>query len=87
MRFEDTDRAYSGRSQLVGRDQIVFLHGGTLARYDLKTKKPVWSQELVTQQQIDDMIKAANEAEAQDECEGTGGYHASPQPATRSPGR
>ena len=49
VRFADDDRAYSGGSQLVGEDQIVFLHGGTLARYDLKTKKPVWSQELVTQ--------------------------------------
>ena len=49
VRFEDTDRAYAGASQLVGKDQIVFLHGGTLARYDLKTKKQIWSQELVHQ--------------------------------------
>ena len=74
VRFEDTDRAYSGRSQLVGRDQIVFLHGGTLARYDLKTKKPVWSQELVTQTQIDTEIKAEADAEARMNAEATGGY-------------
>ncbi|HEX4349421.1 MAG TPA: hypothetical protein VH251_03500, partial [Verrucomicrobiae bacterium] len=43
VRFEDDNRGYYGSSQLVGKDQMVFLHGGTLARYDLKTKKPVWS--------------------------------------------
>jgi len=64
VRFEDTDRGYYGHSQLVGRDQLVFLHGGTLARYDLKTKKPVWSQELITKRQIDDLIKAADEEQA-----------------------
>ena len=71
VRFEDTDRGYSGRAQLVGQDQLVFLHGGTLARYDLKTKKPVWSQELITKQQIDDRIKAANDEQARMN-EGTG---------------
>jgi hypothetical protein len=55
----------------VGQDQIVFLHGGTLARYNLKTKQPVWSQELITKQQIDDRIKAANAEQAR-ENEGTG---------------
>ncbi len=64
VRFEDTDRAYSGQSHLVGKDQIIFLHGGTLARYDLKTKKPVWSQELITKQQFADAVKAGNEADA-----------------------
>ncbi len=58
VRFADDNRAYSGGSQLAGEDQIVFLHGGTLARYDLKTKKQVWSQELISQQQIDDVVKA-----------------------------
>ena len=64
VRFDDDNRGYYGSSQLVGKDQMVFLHGGTLARYDLKTKKPVWSQELVTKQQIDDLIKAQNEEQA-----------------------
>jgi hypothetical protein len=45
VRFEDS--AYSGQSRLCGQNQIVFLHGCTLARHDLKTKKPVWSRELV----------------------------------------
>jgi hypothetical protein len=73
VRFEDADRGYFGRSQLVGKDRIVFLHGWTLARYDLKTKKPVWSLDLVTKRQIDDAIKAANDEDAQMN-EGTG-YH------------
>jgi hypothetical protein len=63
-RFEDTDRGYFGRAQLVGRDQLVALHGGTLARYDLKDKKTVWSQELISKQQIEAGIKAANEMQA-----------------------
>jgi hypothetical protein len=57
LRFDDPDRAYAGASQLAGQDQIVFLHGGTLARYDLKTKKPAWSLELITKDQIADVVK------------------------------
>jgi hypothetical protein len=48
------DRAYSGEVRLCGTNQIVFLHGGTLARYDLKSKKEIWSHELITRQQIAD---------------------------------
>ena len=86
VRFEDNDRAYSGRSQLVGKDQIVFLHGGTLARYDLKTKKQIWSQELVTKQQIDDVIKAEDDMEARLDAENPGRYrhHRLPQDIERS---
>ncbi len=32
VRFDDMDRGYFGSTRLVGKDQIVFLHGGTLAR-------------------------------------------------------
>jgi hypothetical protein len=64
VRFEDNDRGYYGRAQLVGKDQLVYLHGGTLARCDLKTKKSLWSLELITQPQIADAIKAANEEDA-----------------------
>ncbi len=74
VRFEDTDRAYSGKSQLVGKDQLVFLHGGTLARCDLKAKKEIWSQELVTKQQIDDVVKMENDAEARLSAENADGY-------------
>ena len=47
------DRAVVGQSRSVAPDQLVFLHGATFARYDLKTKKPVWSHELFTQSDVD----------------------------------
>ncbi|HSY20048.1 MAG TPA: PQQ-binding-like beta-propeller repeat protein [Candidatus Acidoferrales bacterium] len=72
VRFADDDRAYAGKTQLVGKDQLVFLHGGTLARYDLKAKKQVWSLELITKEQIAAVVKAENEASAR-ASEG-GGY-------------
>ena len=64
VRFDDTDRAYAGASQLAGQDQIIFLHGGTLARYDLKTKKSVWSLELITKEQIAGIVKMENDLRA-----------------------
>ena len=64
LRFPDENRAYAGGAQLVGKDQIVFLHGGTLARYDLKTQKPVWSQELITEAQVTAAVKAESDAVA-----------------------
>jgi hypothetical protein len=63
--FADDDRAYAGGAQLVGPDQIVFLHGSTLARYDLKTKDKIWSQELITPDQIAAVVKEEDEARAQ----------------------
>jgi len=74
LRFADDDRGYYGRMQVVGKDQVVFLHGGTLARYDMKTQKPVWSLELITKQQIDAAIKAASDAQARAAAEHAGGY-------------
>jgi hypothetical protein len=65
VRFED-DRAHSGRSQLVGKDQIVFLHGGLLARYDLKTKKQIWSQQLVTPEQVAAEVKREDDESARE---------------------
>jgi len=50
VRFEKP--AYSGGSFLCGPEQIVFLHGGTLARHDLRQKKEVWSVELIDQKTI-----------------------------------
>ena len=73
--FEDTDRAYYGASQLTGKDQLVFLHGGTLARCDLKTKKQIWSQQLITPQQIADVVKVENDLEARRDAESASGYH------------
>ncbi|HYG36665.1 MAG TPA: hypothetical protein VEC99_17860, partial [Clostridia bacterium] len=53
--------SYSGQSAICGQqgDQIVFLHGGTLARHDMKLKKAIWSRELVD--------RAAIRAEAEKE--------------------
>ena len=36
--------SYSGQSAFCGKDQIVFLHGDTLARYDMKLNKELWSR-------------------------------------------
>jgi outer membrane protein assembly factor BamB len=63
VRFADDDRGYYGQAQLVGRDQMVFLHGGTLARYDLNTKKPVWTQELIRPEEIAAVVKVENAIE------------------------
>ncbi len=72
VRFDDNNRAHSGRSELVGRDQLVFLHGALLARYDLKGKKQVWSQQLVTPDQIAATVKLEEDEEARESAR-TGG--------------
>ena len=59
VRFEN-EPAYSGQSRLCGQDQIVFLHGDMLARYDLKTKKEIWSRALVDKKQIAEQAAAAH---------------------------
>jgi hypothetical protein len=83
VRFEDDDRAYSGKAQLVGKDQLVFLHGGTLARYDLKTKKPVWSQELISKDEIAAAVKAENDAIAKASEGGGYSHHQLPEEVER----
>lgn len=65
LRFDD--RVYAGESILCGTNQIVFLHGGTLARCDLKSKKQIWSQELVTKQQIAAVVAKMDELQPKDE--------------------
>jgi outer membrane protein assembly factor BamB len=84
VRFDDADRAYSGSSQLVGKDQIVFLHGSTLARYDLKTKKQIWSQELITPDQITGIVKSEEDRHARDNQ--AGGYDSVPPPGSQERG-
>ncbi|HXR03073.1 MAG TPA: PQQ-binding-like beta-propeller repeat protein [Verrucomicrobiae bacterium] len=60
-----TDAAHSGQSKLCGNSQLVFLHGGTLARYDIKSKKEIWSKQLVDPQLIKDAVaKASADADA-----------------------
>lgn len=63
------DIAYTGESKLCGTNQIVFLHGGTLARYDIKSGKEVWSQVLVTKQQIADEVARENQMQPTDRDE------------------
>ena len=60
------EMSYAGSSQLCGKNQIVFLHGGLLARYDISSKKPVWTTELITKQQLDDeLTRRQKEIEAE----------------------
>jgi len=74
VRFEDSERAYAGSAKVAGANQVVFLHGGALARYDMKTGKPVWSQELIGKDQIAAAAKAASDAQARLAGENAGGY-------------
>lgn len=60
--------SHSGATFVVS-NQMVLLHGGTLARYDLKTQKPVWSDELITKQQITDALKQEDDEEAKVEAQ------------------
>ena len=53
---------YSGQTALCGKDQLVFLHGDTLARHDMRQKREVWSRHLVDRKQIDDAIAAITKA-------------------------
>ncbi len=48
------ERSYSGQSVFAGKqhDQVVFLHGDTLARHDLKSKQKVWSRELLDRKRM-----------------------------------
>jgi hypothetical protein len=55
------DISHSGGSWIVDGNQIVFLHGGTLARYNLKNKQKVWSLDLVTPDQINAGLKEQDE--------------------------
>ncbi len=48
--------SYSGQTALCGKDQIVFVHGDTLARYDMKLNKEIWSRHLVDKKEIEAAI-------------------------------
>jgi hypothetical protein len=52
VRFEQP--AFSGQSILCDNRQLVFLHGDTLARYDIKSKKQVWVRRLVDPKQAEE---------------------------------
>ena len=57
-------KSFYGGSEIVGKDQFVFLHGGTLARVDLKSKKTVWSQAVISKKQFDDATAAEIQADS-----------------------
>ena len=50
VRFPEA--AYSGQCQLCPQNQIVVLHGGLLARHDVKAKKEIWSHWLIDKKKI-----------------------------------
>jgi hypothetical protein len=54
VRFDEP--AYSGQSAFCGKDQIVFIHGDILARYDMKLKKEIWLRHLVDKKEIEAAI-------------------------------
>ena len=71
------EMSYAGNSRIVGK-QIVFLHGGLLARYPLGGKAPVWTNAIITAEQMEaevdrqmnaykDMLKRAIERGADSE--------------------
>src|SRR6185437_1282624 len=47
------ERSYAGSSQITGDKQIVFLHGGLLARYRLGSKTAVWTNAIISRAQMD----------------------------------
>jgi hypothetical protein len=52
--FRFADPSYSGQSFITGKDndQIVYLHGDTLARHDMKQNKQLWSLQLLDRKKI-----------------------------------
>ncbi len=72
VRFDE--RSYSGTSKLCGDNQLVFLHGGTLARYDLATQKEIWSRPVLDTNRIHSVamleLKALQEAKSKADQEG-----------------
>jgi hypothetical protein len=54
VRFPEA--SYSGQTAFAGTNQLIFLHGGTLARHDLKAKKEIWSRSVINRQQIEQEV-------------------------------
>ena len=47
------DMSYAGNSRIVGKNQLVFIHGGLLARYPLGGKTAVWTNEIISRAQVE----------------------------------
>jgi len=59
VRFPEA--GYSGQCRLCPQNQIVFLHGGMLARHDIKAKKEIWSHWLIDKKKIAEQAVSALE--------------------------
>ena len=46
------EKVYSGQSATAGKNQIVFLRGGTLARHDMLQKREIWSAYVIDTSEI-----------------------------------
>ncbi|HEY2084209.1 MAG TPA: PQQ-binding-like beta-propeller repeat protein, partial [Verrucomicrobiae bacterium] len=69
------EMAYAGSSRLCGKNQIVFLHGFQLARYDLGSKKPNWTNDVITKEQLDaEVAKQVKEYQSEMEYAIKNGY-------------
>ncbi len=44
--------AHSGQSAFSAPDQLIYLHGGTLARHDIRQNKQMWSSYLIDKDEI-----------------------------------
>ena len=62
VRFDQ--RSVNGSSQIVDKNQLVYLHGGTLARVDLGSKKTIWSKDVISKKEYDDAIAAELQADS-----------------------
>jgi hypothetical protein len=54
--------AYAGSSQIPTNKQIVFVHGGILARYPLGSKTAVWTNALITPEQLEAQVDRVMQA-------------------------
>lgn len=59
MSFQE--KGYSGQARMNVPEQSIVLHGGRLARYDIKTKKEVWSHDLLDRKKIAENASTALE--------------------------
>ena len=50
--------AYNGGGRLLGTEAVL-LHGGHLARFDLKNKKEIWGVDLIDTKEIDAEVQTA----------------------------
>jgi len=57
LRFED-ESAMSGMSAVCGEEQMVFLHGDKLSRYDLKANQQIWLRHVLDKKKLGEAAAA-----------------------------